>query len=75
MGNERILKLQIAFKPRRDLLAAGVKMVQSRAEIERALAARLPAWKLPKAWFIARELPRNGRGKLDFTKLKAQSIV
>jgi acyl-coenzyme A synthetase/AMP-(fatty) acid ligase len=53
----------------RDLLAAGVETAQSRAELERALAARLPAWKLPKAWFIARELPRNGRGKLDLAAL------
>ena len=42
----------------------------SRAELERALAARLPAWKLPKAWFIARELPRTSRGKLDLAALR-----
>jgi len=49
----------------RDLLAAAVETVHSRAEIEHALAVRLPAWKLPKAWFIARDLPRTARGKLD----------
>jgi len=54
----------------RDLLAAGVETACSRAEIERALAARLPAWKLPKTWFIARELPRTARGKLDLAALK-----
>jgi acyl-coenzyme A synthetase/AMP-(fatty) acid ligase len=54
----------------RDLLAAGVETAQSRAELEQALAARLPAWKLPKAWFIARELPRTSRGKLDLAALK-----
>ena len=54
----------------RDLLAAGVETTHSRAELERALAARLPAWKLPKAWFIARELPRTSRGKLDLVALK-----
>jgi acyl-coenzyme A synthetase/AMP-(fatty) acid ligase len=54
----------------RDLLAAGVETACSRAEIERALATRLPAWKLPKTWFIARELPRTARGKLDLAALK-----
>ena len=58
----------------RDLLAAGVETAHSRcAELERALAARLPAWKLPKAWFIARELPRTSRGKLDLAG--ATSVV
>jgi acyl-coenzyme A synthetase/AMP-(fatty) acid ligase len=54
----------------RDILAAGVETSHSRAELERALAARLPAWKLPKAWFIARELPRTSRGKIDLAMLK-----
>lgn len=54
----------------RDLLAAGVETARSRAELERALAARLPAWKLPKAWFIALELPRTARGKLDLAALQ-----
>ena len=54
----------------RDLLAAGVETTHSRAEIERALAARLPAWKLPKTYFITRELPRTARGKLDLAALK-----
>jgi len=56
----------------RDLLAAGVETAHSRAELERALAARLPAWKLPKAWFIDRELPRTPRGKLDLAALKKE---
>jgi long-chain acyl-CoA synthetase len=56
----------------RDVLAAGVETAHSRAEIERALAARLPAWKLPKAWFIARELPRTARGKLDLAALRRE---
>jgi acyl-coenzyme A synthetase/AMP-(fatty) acid ligase len=54
----------------RDLLAAGVETTQSRAQVERALAAKLPAWKLPKSYFIARELPRTTRGKLDLVKLR-----
>jgi acyl-coenzyme A synthetase/AMP-(fatty) acid ligase len=56
----------------RDLLAAGVETKHSRAELERALAVRLPAWKLPKAWFIARELPRTARGKLDLAALRRE---
>jgi acyl-CoA synthetase (AMP-forming)/AMP-acid ligase II len=56
----------------RDFLAAGVETAQSRAEIEQALAAHLPAWKLPKAYFIARELPRTARGKLDLLAIKRQ---
>jgi acyl-coenzyme A synthetase/AMP-(fatty) acid ligase len=54
----------------RDLLVAGVETTQSRAEVERALAAKLPAWKLPKAYFVSRELPRTSRGKLDLIKLR-----
>jgi acyl-coenzyme A synthetase/AMP-(fatty) acid ligase len=57
----------------RDLLAAGVETAHSRAELERALAARLPAWKLPKAYVIARELPRTARGKLDLAALRQGS--
>jgi acyl-coenzyme A synthetase/AMP-(fatty) acid ligase len=56
----------------RDFLAAGVETAHSRAEIERALAARLPAWKLPKTYVIARELPRTARGKLDLAALKRE---
>jgi len=58
----------------RDLLAAGVETTRSRAELERALALRLPAWKLPKAWIIARELPRTARGKLDLAALKREVV-
>jgi acyl-coenzyme A synthetase/AMP-(fatty) acid ligase len=54
----------------RDLLAAVVETAHLRAEIERALTARLPAWKLPKTYIIARELPRTARGKLDLAALK-----
>ena len=54
----------------RDLLAAGVETAHSRAEIEHALAARLPAWQLPKAYVIAPELPRTSRGKLDLVTVK-----
>jgi acyl-CoA synthetase (AMP-forming)/AMP-acid ligase II len=57
----------------RDLLAAGVETTHSRAEIEQALAARLAAWQLPKAYVIARELPRTPRGKLDLVALKQRT--
>ena len=56
----------------RDLLSAGVETALSQAEIEKALAAKLPVWKLPKTYFVARELPRTARGKLDLAKLKRQ---
>ena len=57
----------------RDLLAAGVETMHSRVQIEQALAARLPAWKLPKSYLITREFPRTARGKLDLPALKAQA--
>ena len=57
----------------RDLIAAAVETTHARAEIERALATRLPAWQLPKAYVIARELPRTPRGKLDLARLKMES--
>jgi acyl-CoA synthetase (AMP-forming)/AMP-acid ligase II len=56
----------------RDLLAAGVETTRSRAEVERELAGRLPAWKMPKELFVAPELPRTARGKLDHAALRAR---
>ena len=56
----------------RDFLAAGVETTLGRRELEEALATRLPAWKLPKSYVIARELPRTTRGKLDLTAIKAK---
>jgi acyl-coenzyme A synthetase/AMP-(fatty) acid ligase len=55
----------------RDLLAAAVETRQARGQIEHALAARLPAWKMPKLLVIAPELPRTARGKLDRARLRA----
>ena len=55
----------------RDLLAAAVETTHSRVEIEKALATHLPAWKLPKTYVIARELPRNARGKLNLAALRS----
>ena len=54
----------------RDLLAAGVETTNSRAEIGHRLAAHLPAWKMPKTWVLARELPRNARGKVNLALVK-----
>jgi acyl-coenzyme A synthetase/AMP-(fatty) acid ligase len=54
----------------RDLLVAGVETLRSRAEIEQALLAKLPAWKLPKDYYIAHELLRTSRGKLDLGALR-----
>ena len=56
----------------RDHLSAAVETRQTRSKIERALATRLPAWKLPRSFVIARELPRNGRGKLDLALLRRE---
>ena len=57
----------------RDVLVAGVETTKSRAQIEKALAAQLPAWKLPKTYVITRDFPRSPRGKLDLMALKQQA--
>jgi acyl-CoA synthetase (AMP-forming)/AMP-acid ligase II len=54
----------------RDLLAAAVETKHGRSEIERTLSARLPAWQMPKSVFVAAELPRSARGKLDLMAVK-----
>jgi acyl-CoA synthetase (AMP-forming)/AMP-acid ligase II len=60
----------IQQKQGRDFLAAGVETTLSQAKIEQALAARLPAWKMPKCYFMAKKLPRTARGKLDLPALR-----
>ena len=55
----------------RDLLAASVETSLTQGEIEHGLTARLPAWKLPRIYNIAREFPRNARGKVDLVTLCA----
>ena len=57
----------------RDLLAAAVETSQAQAQIEQALAAHLPAWKLPKHFLVMREFPRTARGKVDIATLKTQT--
>ena len=54
----------------RDLLAAAVETLLRRAEVENALAGKLPAWKWPKFFLVAPELPRTARGKLDHAELR-----
>jgi acyl-coenzyme A synthetase/AMP-(fatty) acid ligase len=54
----------------RDVLAAVVESRATRGEIERALAEKLPAWKLPRIEQVAPELPRTARGKLDLAALR-----
>jgi acyl-coenzyme A synthetase/AMP-(fatty) acid ligase len=54
----------------RDLLFAAVETARARGELEQGLAERLPAWKLPRAYVLARDLPRTARGKLDHAALR-----
>jgi long-chain acyl-CoA synthetase len=54
----------------RDVLAAAVETAKPRAEIEQALAARFPAWKLPRAYVVTAEFPRTPRGKVDAIALR-----
>jgi len=54
----------------RDYLAAGVETTLLLAQVESDLAAQLPTWKLPKSYFIAKKLPRTGRGKIDLSALR-----
>jgi len=56
----------------RHFLAAGVETTLSRAKMERALADRLPAWQMPKCYFLAKKLPRTARGKLDLAALRVR---
>jgi acyl-CoA synthetase (AMP-forming)/AMP-acid ligase II len=58
----------------RDLLAAAVETTLSQTDLERALALRLPAWKAPKKYFLATELPRNARGKLDLALIRQKAV-
>jgi acyl-coenzyme A synthetase/AMP-(fatty) acid ligase len=59
----------------RDLLAAAVETRLTRARIEHALAAKIPAWKMPRHLVVAPELPRTARGKLDTARLKGAAAI
>ena len=55
----------------RDTLAAAAETNLTRVKIEHALAAKLPAWKMPKHLTLVPEFPRTPRGKLDVVRLRA----
>jgi acyl-CoA synthetase (AMP-forming)/AMP-acid ligase II len=59
----------------RDLLAAAVETTHARAHLEHALAALLPAWKLPKLYAVLREFPRTPRGKVDGPLLRQKVML
>ncbi len=53
-----------------DFLLAAVETERSRAEIQAALADRLPAWQVPRNLWVEARLPRTTRGKLDRIELE-----
>ena len=55
-----------------DFLLAAVETRRSRAEVQQALAERVPAWQIPRRWWVAPQLPRTARGKLDRQELEAR---
>ena len=55
-----------------DFLLAAVETLRPSDEVRRALAERLPAWKVPRQWWVAPQLPRTERGKLDRRELEAR---
>jgi len=61
----------IEHRQGRDTLAAAAETKLTRAKIEHALAAKLPAWKMPKQLKLMLEFPRTPRGKVDVARLRA----
>ena len=55
-----------------DFLLAAVETSRSRSEVQQALAERIPAWQIPRQWWVAPQLPRTARGKLDRRELEAR---
>ena len=55
-----------------DFLLAAVETERTRAEVQNALAERVPAWQMPRQWWVAPQLPRTARGKLDRQELEAR---
>ncbi len=55
-----------------DFLLAAVETRRPGEEVRRALAERLPAWQVPRQWWVAPRLPRTERGKLDRRELAAR---
>ena len=56
----------------RDFLVAAVETSAQVRELKRTLAARLPAWKQPRAWLVQPQFPRTARGKTDTRALARQ---
>ncbi len=57
-----------------DFLLAAVETARSRIEVQQELAGRVPAWQLPRQWWVAPQLPRTARGKLDRRELEARCV-
>jgi acyl-coenzyme A synthetase/AMP-(fatty) acid ligase len=56
----------------RAFLNAAVETTLSLREVQGALSARLPTWKLPKRFLIKKNLPRTARGKIDVASLRQE---
>jgi len=56
----------------REIVQVAVETRLPLAEIQRALSAKLPEWKLPKHYVIKNELPRTARGKIDVMALRRE---
>ena len=55
-----------------DFLLAAVETARTGEEVRQALAERVPAWQIPRQWWVALRLPRTERGKLDRRELEAR---
>ena len=53
-----------------DFLLAAVETRRTGEDVRQALAERLPAWQMPRQWWVAPRLPRTARGKLDRQELE-----
>ncbi len=58
-----------------EFLLAAVETEQSRDAILAVLAARLPAWQIPRRLWVAVRLPRTERGKLDRAELERLALT
>ncbi len=54
----------------RTLVHAVVETRLKLADLQRALATKLPEWKFPKNYLLLPELPRSSRGKIDIAALR-----
>ena len=51
-------------------IAAAVESIKSEKIIRQQLSEKLSGWKLPKTIYVAKQLPRTSRGKLDLISLR-----